>query len=132
MTALFWKGTAGVLVTAVLVLAVGRQEQHLALLLTMTACVLAGAAAFSFLEPVLDLLARLEQLGDLQQGMLGALLKIAGIGLVTDLAAMTCQDSGNASLARGMRLLGTAAMLSLSVPILNALLDLIQDILVEL
>lgn len=129
---LFWKGAAGILIAAVLVPVVGKQEKDLALLLTMAACVMAAAAAFSFLEPVLDFLRRLEQLGDLQTGILETLLKITGISLVTDLAAMVCQDSGNDALARGMRLLGTGVVLFLSLPVLETLLTVLQQILGEL
>ena len=129
MTALFWKAAAGVLVAAVLVLAMGKQEKDLALLLTMAVCAMTAAAGFSVLEPVLEFLHRLEQLGDLQSGVLNTLLKIAGIGLVTEIAGMICKDSGNASLAQAMQLLGTAVILSLSLPILETLLELIQSIL---
>lgn len=128
----FWKAAAGLLIAAVMVLAVGKQEKDLALMLTMAVCVMAVLAAFSFLEPVISFLYRLEELGDLQSGVLAALLKIVGIGLVTEIVEMICQDSGNASLARGMQLLGSAVILFLSLPILETFLDLIQRILGEL
>lgn len=116
----------------VLVLAVEKQEKDLALMLTMAVCAMAAATAFSFLEPVISFLYRLEALGDLQGGVLETLLKIVGIGLVTEITGMICQDSGNSSLARGMELLGCAVVLFLSLPILETLLDLIQRILEEL
>lgn len=130
--AVFWKTAAGILMAVVLVLAVGKQEKDLALMLTMAVCVMAVGAALSFLEPVISFLYRLEELGDLQSGVLEILLKIVGIGLVSEIAEMICKDSGNASLARGMELLGSAVILSLSLPILETFLDLIQRILGEI
>lgn len=130
--AVFWKTAAGILMAVVLVLAVGKQEKDLALMLTMVVCVMAVGAALSFLEPVISFLYRLEELGDLQSGVLEILLKIVGIGLVSEIAEMICKDSGNASLARGMELLGSAVILSLSLPILETFLDLIQRILGEI
>ena len=130
--ALFWKTVAGILISVILILTVGRQEKDLALMLGMAACVMTVTAAFSFLEPVLDFLYRLEQMGDLQSGVLGILLKIVGIGLVSEIAGMILTDSGNASLAKGMQLLGSAVILSLSLPILEMLLELVQRILGEL
>lgn len=130
--ALFWKAAAGILITAILVITVGKQEKDLALLLTMAACVMTAIIVFSFLEPVMDFLHRLEKLGDLQVGILGALLKITGIGLTAEIAGMICRDSGNTSLENGIRLLGTAVILSLSLPIQESLLDLVQRILGEL
>lgn len=129
---LFWKAAAGILIGVVLVLAVGRQEKDLALVLTLAVSVMAALAAFSYLEPVLDFLYRLEQLGDVQSGALGILLKITGISLVTELTGNICRDSGNSTLAQGMQMLGTAAILSQSLPVLESLLDLVQRILGEL
>ena len=129
---LFWKTAAGILIAVVLVLAVGKQEKDIALLLTMAVTIMAALAAFTYLEPVLDFLYRLEQLGDLQSGVLGTLLKITGISLVTELAGMICRDSGNSALAQGMQLLGSSVILSLSLPILETLLNLMQMIMGEL
>ena len=129
---LFWKTAAGILIAVVLVLAVGKQEKDIALLLTLAVTIMASLAAFTYLEPVLDFLYHLEQLGDLQSGVLGLLLKITGVSIVTELTAMLCRDSGNGALAQGMQLLGGAVMLSLSLPILETMLDLIQMMMGEL
>ncbi len=129
---LYWKTVGGILIALVLILAVGKQQQDLALLLGMMTCVLAVGIAFVYLEPVLDFLYRLEQLGDLQTGILQTLLKILGIGLTSQIAGLICQDSGNASLARGMELLGTSAVLLLSLPIFETLLELVLQILGDL
>ena len=102
------------------------------LLLTLAVTIMASLAAFTYLEPVLDFLYRLEQLGDLQSGVLGLLLKITGVSIVTELTAMLCRDSGNGALAQGMQLLGGAVILSLSLPILETMLDLIQMMMGEL
>ena len=130
--ALFWKGAAGLFIAAVLVITVGRQEKDIALLLAMAACVMVVTAGLSILEPVLSLLHRLEELGNLQSGVLNTLLKITGIGLVTQTGGMILSDSGNTSLARGLQLLGTSVILYLSVPVLETLMDLIQHVLGEI
>ena len=130
--ALFWKGTAGLFIAAVLVITVGRQEKDIALLLAMAACVMVVTAGLSILEPVLSLLSRLEELGNLQSGVLNILLKITGIGLVTQTGGMILSDSGNTSLARGLQMLGTSVILYLSVPVFETLIDLIQQVLGEI
>lgn len=130
--AVFWKAAAGILTAVVLVLTVGKQEKDLALMISMMVCAMAVITAFSFLEPVVSFLHQLEAWGDLQSGVLSTLLKIVGIGLVSEIAGMICQDSGNASLAKGMELLGTTVILYLSLPILETLMELIQQILGEI
>lgn len=130
--AAFWKVAAAILVTVVLGLAVGKQEKDITVLLTMAACCMAGVAAVNYLEPVLDLLWELESLGQLQGGMLGILLKAVGITLVAEIAGMICTDAGNGSLAKTLQMLGSAVILYLSIPIFQAFLTLIREILGEL
>lgn len=132
MTALFWKTAAGILIAVVLVLTLEKQQKDLALVLGMSVCVMAGIAAFTLLEPVLDFLYRLSEFGPFQQDVLEILLKIAGIGMVSELAQMICKDSGNSALAHGMQLLGSATILLLSLPVLETMMELIQQILGEL
>ena len=132
MTALFWKTTAGVLVAVILILALGKQEKDLAMMLGMAVCVMAAAAALAILEPVLDFLYRLSELAGIHSDLTETLIKITGIGMVSELARMICADSGNTALAQGMHLMGTAMILLLSLPVLESLLDLMQQILGEL
>lgn len=120
------------LVTVVLGLTVSKQEKDITVLLTMAACCMAGAAAVSYLEPVMDLLWELEALGQLQGGMLGILLKAVGITLVAEIAGMVCADAGNGTLAKTLQMLGSAVILYLSIPVFQAFLTLIREILGEL
>jgi len=119
-------------VALVLSLAVGKREGDIAMVLTMAACVMTVMAAASALEPVIRFLYRLEMLGDWQEGMLGTLLKITGIGLVTETAGLICSDGGNSAMGRSLQLLGCGMMLRLSVPVMEEMLKLIQSILGEL
>ena len=124
---LFLKCAAGVLVAVVLILALGRKD--LGLLLSMAVCAMTAMAAAELLEPVTALVETLEGLGGLDGGLVAILFKAVGVGLIADIAAMVCTDSGNSSLAKAVGLLGTAAVLWLSLPLFEALLSLIQEIL---
>ena len=131
MSTLFWKTTAGILVAVVLILAVEKQRD-LALMLSMATCVMVGLAALSLLEPVLDFLYRMTEFIDIQQDLIGVLTKATGVGLVCELVQLICRDSGNAALAQMTQLLGTGMIMLLSLPVLESLLDLVQQILGEL
>lgn len=123
---LYWKAAAAVLVAVVLILALGRKD--LGLVLGIAACAMVSLAALEYLEPVTELFDTLETLGDLESGMISILLKSVGIGVLTEIAAMVCTDSGNGSLGKALQLLGTAVILWISLPLFTALLDLIQEI----
>lgn len=129
--ALYWKATALVMVALLLGLTL-RREQNFALLLAIAACAMASMAAVTYLEPVVDFLRELEALGDLSGDMLGLLLKAVGIGLISQIAGAVCTDAGNGALARQLQLLGSAAILYLSLPLFSGLLELLQEILGEL
>lgn len=128
----FWKAAAAVLLAVVLVPTVAKTEKDISMLLTMAVCCLVAAAAFSYLEPVLDLLWELKTLGDLSGEMLGILMKAVGIGLVAEIAGMICADAGNGSLGKTLQILASAAILYLSIPLFQAFLTLVQEILGQL
>ena len=117
------------MITAVLSLTLGKQEKDLSLILAITASVMAVSAAFRLMEPVFEFLRKLEQLGDLQSGVLGILLKITGVGITAEVSSLILTDSGNTSLAKGVHLISSALIVSLSLPILETLLELIQSVL---
>lgn len=129
---LFWKASAAVLITLILTLTLGKREKDISVVLTMSVCCMVTVIAISYLEPVLDFLRELEALGDLQNDILGILLKALGIGLVSQIAGLVCSDAGNTSLGKTIEMLGGAVILYLSIPIFSALLELIQRILGEI
>ena len=128
--ALYWRAAAAVLIVLVLGQAIGQKD--LSLVLSMLAAVMVGLLLLRYLEPVLDFLRELQQLGDFQGNMLEILLKVLGIGIISEITQMVCKDSGNSSLSQAMQLLGTAVILWLSLPIFKTLLDIIQKILGEI
>lgn len=128
----FWKATAAILLTIILIVAVGKQEKDISVLLGMAVCCLAGVIAISYLEPVVGLMWELGQLGEISGSTLGILMKAVGIALVSEIAGMLCSDSGSASLGKMLQMLGSAAILYLSIPIFRGLLTLIQEILGEI
>lgn len=121
------KGAAGILLAAVLGLALQKQEKDLSAVLTAAVIAMAAVLMLRLLEPVLELLRQLEQVGNLRSDALELLLKAAGIGLTAEVAGLVCADAGNAAFAKMLRLLGTAAILCLSVPMFTALLECITE-----
>ena len=124
---LFLKCAGGAMVGVVLILALGRKD--LGLLLGMAVCAMIAIAAVRYLEPVMDLLDRLQTLGGIDGDLVAIVLKAVGISMVTEIAGLVCTDSGNASLAKVLQILGVSVMLWISLPIFEALLTLIQEIL---
>lgn len=127
----FWQGAAAVLVAVVLLLALGKQGKEAGLLLSLAVCCMLGVLALSYLEPVVALVRRLQDMTGLDSEMLGVLLKAVGIGIVGEIASLICADAGNAALGKALQLLSAAVILWLSIPLVNALLELLQEMLGE-
>lgn len=125
----YWKVIGAVLTTLVLGLHIGKQEKDFALLLTLAVICLGIRAMVSFLDPVLQLLRELEETARMQEGTVSCMLKCMGIALVSETAALICQDAGNGSLGKLVQMMGSSVVLYVSIPAIRALLRLIQDIL---
>lgn len=125
----FWKTVAMVLVTSVLCIAVGRQTKEFSVILAMVALCIAAGTLTSYLEPVFEVINKLELMGNIQNGIISILMKISGIALVSELAGMVCMDAGNGSLAKIVQIVGSVAILYLSIPLIELFLTLIQDLL---
>lgn len=122
---------AAVLLAVVLGLVLSKQSKDMSLLLTMATCAMVMIAAAVYLQPVLDFVRRLQSVGNLDSDILQIMLKSVGIALVGEIAGMICNDSGFAAMGKAIRILSTAAILWLSLPLMESLLELLQKIMGE-
>ena len=123
---------AAALVGLILTLVVGRQSKDLGLLLSLAVCVLLGLGGMEFLEPVTELIAELQRLGELDSGAVSILLKCAGIGILSELAGLLCADAGEGALGRALQLCSNAAILWLSLPLLRQVLTMLGEVLAKI
>lgn len=129
---LFLKTIAITMISLIVWMLLSKQSKEISLSLSIIVCCIILIAAMAYVKPVLDFLARLENLGQLDSEMISILLNAVGIILLSELVALLCKDSGNAALGNSVQLLGTAVILWLSLPMLNSVLDTIEEILTAL
>ena len=128
---LFLQACAGVLLAVILSLTVG-SGKGMATLLTLAVCSMVGLIAMEYLQPVIEFLNTLQNIGGFDSELLKLLLKAAGIGMTTELACLVCNDSGNASMGKAVQILGAAVILWLSLPMLTAFMELLRGLLGDL
>jgi stage III sporulation protein AD len=85
-------------------------------------------AAVRYLQPVIELLSKLQTQSSISPGVFTVLLKVTGVGLISEIAILITADAGNASLGRSIALMASAAVLWMSIPLIEDLLDLITNI----
>ena len=125
----FFKITAGILIATILCLLLPKQKADISVLLSIAVCGMALICAAIYLEPLLSLFTRLIGLGNLPVELLQVLFKVVGIGLVSQISSVICMDAGYQSLAKVLQIVSTAVILWLCIPLLEQLLDLIENVL---
>lgn len=123
------KAAAGALIAAILGLILQKQGKEYALILVLAVSAMGACLALSYIKPVLTFLERLQYLAKLDQEVLEILLKVVGIGLISEICGTICTDMGNAALGKMLQLLSATMILWLSLPILEQVMDLVMEVL---
>lgn len=127
----FLKVVAAVLITSILTLVLSKQGADISLLLTIAVCCIVMSVFVSYIQPILNFAYHLIELGGLDASLLSVILKSVGIGVISQIATLVCVDSGNQSLGKAVQIMTTAVILSLSIPVLEQMLSLIEAMLGE-
>ena len=128
---IFIKATVGVLIAAILCITLSKNEREFSVLVSVTISCIVAIAAIGFLEPVIDLVHKVESIAQLDQEMISILLKSVAIGVLTEFTCNICTDTGNTSAGKMLKFLSCSVILWLSLPLLYSLLDIIDGILVN-
>lgn len=120
-----------VLIGLILTLVLGKQARDMSTLLSLAVCVLVGIGVMEFWKPVMEFLQDLRRLGELDNSAVSILLKCAGIGIVSELAGLICADAGQSALAKILQLCSNAAVLWLSLPLFQQIVEMIGEVLAK-
>ena len=119
---------AGVL-AALLGLVIKRNKPELALLLALSALLAILAGALSLWGELRVFLTELTEGTALNEALLSPLVKCLVLSVTARLAADVCKDAGSAALASAVELVGAAAGVAVSLPLLRAVLQMIRALL---
>lgn len=114
---------------AVLCVLLRERAGALSMLLTMAVCIGAMAVLFRFFDPVLELAGRLRRLSGLGDTVTAPLLKVTGMGLLTQVAGGLCEDAGEKALSKTVELCGSVFAVYVSLPLMSAVIDLLETVL---
>lgn len=119
----------GVLLCAALLAAVLRtQRPELAMGLTLTAGAVVVVFLLRQLLPLAGIVRRLSTMGGVADGAFTAVLRTAGVCLLTQIVADTCRDAGESALAGKAELAGRVLLLLMMVPLFERILSLILKV----
>ena len=99
------------------------------MLLSLVACVCIYSISFQFFYPVLELIRTIQSMTKLEAAVTSPVLKVVGIGFISQITSAVCQDSGEKALGQAIEIGCTMLALYVSLPLLSAVLDLLENIL---
>ena len=124
------KAISGVLIAVIFCLTLSKHSKDLSLLLVLIVSTMVVGLAIAQLAPVVIFFEKLQTIGNLDRDLLNILLKAVGIGLLSEICALICNDAGNAALGKAIKMLAAAIILCISIPLFEKLIEFIEDILV--
>ena len=125
----FLKVTAGILTAVILWLFLSKENKGISALLSIAVCSMVIIVALGFFQPIITFVHRLKILGNLNEELLNVILKVVGIGLLTELVVVICKDAGNETMAKSLQIFSTILIIRISIPVFEILLSLLEDIL---
>ena len=125
---LFLRSTALLLVGLLLSLIVNKRSADLGLLLVLAISCTVCLACAEYLSAMMDFLSEVRLLGGLDRNLFSVLLKCAGIGFLSEVCCLICQDSGQNTLAKVLQILANCTVVYLSLPMLRQLLQILEEV----
>ena len=120
------------MIALVMTISLKSGAKEMASLLTVAVCAMVCLTGLRFFRELMDFIQELTRIGKLNGNLVEVLLKITGIGIISELSSLICADSGNSSLGKSLQFLGSLVILWLSLPVFTVVLELIQTMLGDL
>ena len=106
-----------------------REVKELSLLLSIVTSVILLSLVTAGAHEILSLLRQLAETAEISDALLAPMLKVLGIEVVTNLVANICRDAGEGGVASAVELTGAICALYTSIPVIQAVLILIEELL---
>ena len=106
-----------------------KTKEEYSLYISITACFVILFLGIGKLEVILDAIDQLQGYIQMNKAYVGILIKIIGITYVTEISSSLCKDSGYTAIGDQIELVGKLSILAISMPIMLALLETINNFL---
>ena len=118
------------MIAAVCAMTVRKQTPELAILLTICAGALMLLYCSGAFAAVIQFMDELVEVGGLTPGIVAPVVKATGVAIITRLSADFCRDAKEGALAVAVETAGTVLALLVVLPLLSAVLELLNELLV--
>ena len=121
----------GIAVAAAAISVVLKQyNREYGLYISLAASLIIFAAVLSSLSPVFGLIEKLTEISGTDSKYIAVLIKALAVCYITQLASDCCKDCGETAIASRVDFAGKIAILLLSVPLFEAILEIIKELII--
>ena len=117
------------LISLVIAIILKQYRPEYAIYVSIIAGVLILFLAMEKLSGIINLLQAISDKTYINKQFLGILLKITGIAIITEFAVSICADAGEKAIATKIEIGSKVIIITMSIPIISSLLELIIKIL---
>lgn len=110
-------------------LILSKNAKDYGLLIGIILCCMIGTLAAWYFKPILELIDKFGQISDHISPWIVILVKSVGLSFIGETVSAICIDAGQAAIAKVMQTTTTLAILWVSIPLIQSLMDLIYNIL---
>ncbi len=128
---IFLKAVGGVIVTLIIYIVLSKQNKDMSTVLTVAVCSIVAIAALNTLSPIIEFIEKLQALGKIDNSFLKIIFRAVGIGILSEITTLICNDAGNGAMGKALQLLGGAVVICISVPLFQKLIELIEELIVS-
>ena len=121
-----FKVVAFALVATILIVLIKEQRKEMALMLTIIASLGIVLFAIDEISGIINLLNNLAEKSGINKDYLLIIIKITGIAYIVEFGKNICQDAGQSAIATKLEMAGKVVIVSLSIPIISALLTVLS------
>ena len=117
------------LIALIIIILLKQYKPEFAVYVSLIAGALILMLAIDKLAGIISLLQSLANKASINTEFLTLLIKITGIALLSEFAVSICKDAGEAAIASKMEIGAKLIIISMSIPIISSLLEIILKIL---
>ena len=117
------------LVTVVVSMLVKPVKPEISILISLCGGIIMIVLCVNYIAEIIDVFTNLVKRTGLNLNLFKIILKIIGVGYLTEFSASLCNDTGNTSIGEKIIFAGKVIILVISLPIITEIIEIIMEIL---
>lgn len=117
------------MISLIMIIVIKQYRPEFAIYISIIAGILILLISLQKMADVISLIQSISEKSGINGEFLSILLKITGIAILTEFAVSVCKDSGEGAIASKIELGSKVIIISMSIPIIASLLELMLNIL---